>query len=107
VRTSGVLALVMTSLACSPHPAPRRLTAGADAPPDIVAACELGAVRCSRCHPIDRVLLARVESPRHWALYVARMRRQPRSGISEEDARAITRCLVARSFGVAALEEDR
>ena len=90
-------------LACS-APSASRLAAPAGAPPDITAACELAAHRCTQCHPIDRVLLARVESPRHWAYYVRRMRRQPHSGISEEDERVILRCLVARSFGLGAVE---
>jgi hypothetical protein len=51
------------------------------------------------------VLLARVESPRHWAYYVARMRRMPHSGISEEDERVILRCLVARNFGLEAVSQ--
>ena len=93
--------------ACNPPPLrePSRLTADPGSPPDIVAACELASQRCRRCHPIDRVLLARVEDPRHWEYYVARMRRMPRSGIGEEDGRRIVRCLVARSFGLDAVKE--
>ncbi len=67
-------------------------------PAEIEAACELAASRCTRCHTIDRVLLARVESPQHWHLYVERMRRQPGSGFSEAEGHTITRCLVHRSF---------
>ncbi len=69
------------------------------APPEITRACELAAVRCSRCHPIERLLRAQVESPTHWRRYVHRMRLMPASGISLEDARRIVRCLVFRSFG--------
>jgi hypothetical protein len=98
--------LAIAFAACNPPPLrePSRLTAPPEAPPEIHAACRLAVQRCTRCHPIERVLLARVESPQHWEYYVARMRRQPRSGISEEDGRVIARCLVARSFGLAALE---
>lgn len=98
--TSAAVAL----FACS-APAASRLVAPAGAPPDITAACDLAAHRCTQCHPIDRVLLARVESPQHWAYYVARMRRQPHSGISADDERVILRCLVARSFGLSAVAQ--
>jgi len=105
VRTDAVL-LAIALAACTPPPMREasRLAADPGAPPEIHAACRLASQRCTRCHPIDRVLLARVENPQHWEYYVARMRRQPRSGITEEDARVIVRCLVARSFGLAALE---
>ncbi len=72
-------------------------------PPDIQAACELAARRCSRCHPIERLLLAQVRRPEHWARYVERMRRQPESNISEAEGQVITRCLVFRSFGAEGL----
>jgi hypothetical protein len=81
-----------------------RLNPPAGAPPDIQAACAVAAHRCTQCHTIDRVLLARVESPRHWEYYVTRMRRQPHSGISADDERIILRCLIARSFGVGAVD---
>lgn len=67
-------------------------------PSDVEDACRLAASRCTRCHSIDRVILARVESPEHWHNYVERMRRQPQSGISMDDGEVITRCLVFRSF---------
>ena len=72
---------------------------GPDTPPDLRASCQLAEHRCSRCHSLDRVLLARVESPEHWVLYVERMRRQPSSGISPDVAHTIVRCLVVRWFG--------
>jgi hypothetical protein len=96
-------AAAVAAFACS-APSASRLTPPLGAPPDIVAACDLAAQRCTQCHPIDRVLLARAETPRHWAYYVARMRRQPHSGISEEDERIILRCLVARTFGLEAVQ---
>jgi hypothetical protein len=99
------VALVALLAACSGTSRPQRIVAPPDSAADIHAACGLAERRCSRCHTVDRVLFARVESPRHWELYVARMRRQPGSGISEEDARQIVRCLVTRSFGRVALEE--
>jgi hypothetical protein len=75
------------------------LTQGRPVPPEILAACQLAAHRCSRCHPLERVDLAKVSSPEHWGNYVDRMRRQPASGISEADAHVIVRCLVYRTFG--------
>jgi hypothetical protein len=105
VWSNAVPLLAMTVIACSASPSPPRLTAPRGASAEIQDACRLAAVRCSRCHPIDRVLFARVESPQHWEWYVARMRRQPSSGITEVEAATIVRCLVTRSFGAAALEE--
>jgi hypothetical protein len=77
----------------------------ASAPPDIPAACEITARRCSRCHPLDRLVQARVTSPGHWRTYVRRMRLTPGSGISLAEQDVITRCLVFRSFGATGLAE--
>ncbi len=54
---------------------------------------ELFANRCSRCHTLARPLNARVRSVSHWTTYVQRMRRQPGSGISQEDTAGILRFL--------------
>ena len=51
------------------------------------------AVRCSRCHTLARPLNARIDDPQHWIRYVARMRRQPGSGISRADTAPILRFL--------------
>jgi hypothetical protein len=75
------------------------------APTDIADACELASHRCARCHPLSRIELARIQRPQHWDWYVSRMRLQPRSGIAPQEQPAIVRCLVARSFGLAAAEE--
>ena len=76
----------------------------AGAPPDLASACELASHRCARCHPLSRIELARIQDAQHWDWYVSRMRLQPRSGIAPEEQPAIVRCLVARSFGLAAAE---
>lgn len=81
------------------------LSEPASAPPDIPAACEITARRCSRCHPLDRLLQARVTSPGHWHAYVRRMRLTPGSGIRLAEQHVITRCLVFRSFGATGLAE--
>jgi hypothetical protein len=69
------------------------------APPEIREACTVTAKKCTRCHSIDRVLVAQVTSPNQWEAYVGRMRRMSSSGISAADAPQIVQCLVYRSFG--------
>ena len=55
-------------------------------PEDVRASYDLFAQRCSRCHTLSRPLDANIDQLDHWRSYVARMRRQPGSGISHEDA---------------------
>ena len=43
------------------------------------------AQRCSKCHSLARPLNSGISDENFWSLYVARMRRQPGSGISQED----------------------
>lgn len=74
-------------------------TEGRNPPPEIGPACDLAARRCSRCHPLERLLIAHVTRPSSWEWYVDRMRHQPESGISEDEGRIIVRCLVFHSFG--------
>lgn len=103
-----MLALATALMACrgpGPAPAGPLVSDLEGAPPEVVRACELASVRCSRCHPIERLLRARVDAPTHWQRYVNRMRLMPASGISEQDARSIVRCLVFRSFGHQGLQE--
>lgn len=107
MRTSvAVLALLAGCSGAPVRTGPELLTEGlVDLPQDVRAGCELAAHRCSRCHPLERLSLARVSTPNHWQMYVDRMRVQPGSGISPDDARTIVRCLVFRSFGEAGLKE--
>jgi hypothetical protein len=51
------------------------------------------AARCSKCHSLARPLNSGIDDDEHWRMYVARMRRQPGSGISEEDTVPILRFL--------------
>jgi hypothetical protein len=51
------------------------------------------AARCSKCHSLARPLNSGIDDDEHWRLYVERMRRQPGSGISEEDTVPILRFL--------------
>jgi hypothetical protein len=50
-------------------------------------------VRCSKCHSLSRPLNSGIDRDDYWRLYVERMRRQPGSGITEEDEVAILRFL--------------
>jgi hypothetical protein len=98
-------AAVLTSLFATfwscwlPGPPPSLLPDDTTAPEEIREACSLTSRKCTRCHTIDRVLVAPVATPRQWEIHVERMRRMPSSGISESDAVVIVRCLVHRSFG--------
>jgi len=58
-------------------------------PPDIEAAYQVFAMKCSRCHTLSRPLNAAIYDPGHWESYVTRMRRQTGSGISKRDADTI------------------
>jgi hypothetical protein len=51
------------------------------------------AQRCSKCHSLARPLTSGIEDDDYWVMYVARMRRQPESGISEDDTVVILRFL--------------
>jgi hypothetical protein len=62
-------------------------------PADVRADYTVFAQRCSKCHSLARPLSSGITDDRYWALYVARMRRQPASGISPEDAPRILRFL--------------
>jgi hypothetical protein len=53
----------------------------------------LFAERCSKCHSLARPLTSGIDEDSYWVSYVARMRRQPASGISEEDTVVILRFL--------------
>jgi hypothetical protein len=51
------------------------------------------AYRCSRCHSLSRPLDSGIDNDDYWAMYVARMRRQPGSAISQQDVAPILRFL--------------
>src|SRR5512146_54280 len=69
-----------------------RLQAPPEAPVEVRLGCALAESRCTRCHTIDRILNARIDSPRHWEAYVHRMRLQPQSGILPDEEAPILRC---------------
>lgn len=58
-------------------------------PDEVRADYAVFAQRCSKCHSLARPLNSGISDENFWSLYVARMRRQPASGITEEDAAPI------------------
>jgi hypothetical protein len=54
---------------------------------------QLFARRCSKCHSLARPLGSGIVDDEVWIAYVAKMRRQPGSGISPQDAGPILRFL--------------
>jgi hypothetical protein len=61
--------------------------------PEARADYEVFALRCSKCHSLARPLNSGIDSDEYWQKYVARMRRQPGSGITPRDSVAILRFL--------------
>ena len=68
-------------------------------------ACNVTGRVCTRCHDFARVTLVKFDRPERWQLLVSRMRYMQSSGITDEEARKATECLVYKSFGQAGLEE--
>ena len=80
------------------------LLRGLDKAPDAIRSdCSLAGRKCTQCHPVERIILADVDSPAHWRRYVSRMRLQPGSNIDKGDASRIERCLIFRTFGADAV----
>jgi hypothetical protein len=91
VRRAAVLAAL---LAASCADAPRGLLSGApNPPPEVQHACTVATTKCSRCHPIDRVVVARGIGIGRWQMYIEQMRLKPSSGISLKDADVIFQCM--------------
>jgi hypothetical protein len=65
----------------------------ATVPASLRADYDVFADRCSRCHTLARPLNSGFTTMRDWRNYVARMRRQPGSGITEDDTVKILRFL--------------
>ena len=62
-------------------------------PDDIKADYDVFARRCSKCHSLARPLNSGIDDDEFWVTYVARMRRQPGSGINQADSVVILRFL--------------
>ena len=75
--------------------------------PSDAADYALFALRCSKCHSLARPLNSGIDRDDYWRLYVAKMRRQPGSGISVEDSVAILRFLHLYSIEQRRKKEQR
>jgi hypothetical protein len=95
-NTSVYLAVtVATALfvgGCATSPAREGLDV-AQLPVDVRDDYALFAHRCSKCHALGRALNSGIADDRMWVDYVNRMRRQPGSGISQQDMAPILRFL--------------
>ncbi|HEY4239158.1 MAG TPA: hypothetical protein VGM88_05055 [Kofleriaceae bacterium] len=106
-RSLRSLALALVT-ACAERAEPATTPQTAATPGAISDACHLTSQRCSRCHPIDRVLQAHVKDDA-WPLYVHRMRLMPASGISAADEPLLVTCLAYLSpteSGIAELARE-
>jgi hypothetical protein len=89
-------AIGTTMLACSSgRPPPETITSvpPEQLTPQVRADYDVFAQRCSKCHSLAKPLNSNVDDDEVWVHYVAKMRRQPGSGISERDGEAILRFL--------------
>jgi hypothetical protein len=87
-RRVAVLALLLSGCA-SAHDGLDAARLPAEVRPDY----DLFARRCSKCHALSRALASGIDEDALWTRYVTRMRRQPGSGISRQDAEVILRFL--------------
>ncbi len=62
-------------------------------PPEEQADYAVFTQRCSKCHSLARPLESGITEDSFWRMYVEKMRRQPGSGITEEDTVPILRFL--------------
>jgi len=70
--------------------------------PEVHADYQVFALRCSKCHSLARPLNSGIDDDDYWRMYVAKMRRQPGSGISEQDT-----VIILRFLHVYSIEERR
>jgi hypothetical protein len=87
------VAIAFTALGCGASNVGGEGLDTATLPSDVRADYAVFAHRCSKCHSLSRPLNSGITDDREWSMYVARMRRQPASGISEEDVTVILRFL--------------
>jgi len=96
-RLTSAVALACAAAVVAPGCASSRASGeGLDVatlPAEVRADYAVFAHRCSKCHALSRPLNRGITDDRDWAMYVTRMRRQPASGISEDDATVILRFL--------------
>jgi hypothetical protein len=92
--TIGVASLLAGLAAGCPSALDR--TEGLDpsaVPPEQQSDYAIFAQRCSKCHSLARPLNSGITDDGYWRMYVAKMRRQPGSGITEADTVPILRFL--------------
>jgi hypothetical protein len=92
----GALAFVLAATLMSSCAASAARSDGLDTstlPNEVRADYAVFAQRCSKCHSLARSLNSGITDQGYWQMYVARMRRQPASGISLEDTVPILRFL--------------
>ena len=89
----GVGMIVATALGCSGWLARSEGLDPATLPENVRGDYAVFAQRCSKCHSLARPLSSGIDDDEYWAMYVARMRRQPSSGISQEDTVVVLRFL--------------
>lgn len=93
-RLAAAAIVALAVVGCPAPPSSRSETLDpATLPQEVRADYEVFAQRCSKCHSLARPLNSGITDDGYWAMYVARMRRQPASGISVEDGRVILRFL--------------
>jgi hypothetical protein len=96
VRAATVLAAASLAMAAQHCTITGTRSEGLDPstlPADVRADYAVFAHRCSKCHSLARPLNSGISDENYWAMYVARMRRQPGSGISSDDVPRILRFL--------------
>ena len=86
-------ALALSLAACASSNTRSEGLEPATLPAELRADYAVFAQRCSKCHSLDRPLTSGISDENYWLLYVSRMRRQPGSGITQEDAAPILRFL--------------
>ena len=86
------LALLALGAACA-STGPREGLDASQLPPDVRDDYALFARRCSKCHSLARPLNSGIDDDARWTDYVTRMRRQPGSGITQQDTGPILRFL--------------
>ena len=92
-RTGWIAAVIVTTMGCMASAKHAEELEPATLPAELREDYAVFAQRCSKCHSLARPLNSGISDENYWSLYVARMRRQPGSGITQEDAGPILRFL--------------
>jgi len=75
-------------------------------PPEMRDDYAIFADRCSKCHSLARPLTSGIDDDEYWRRYVARMKRQPSSGITEDDTPRILNFLYYYSAQLRAKKQN-